>query len=183
MTGFRSCTLIAVLELACVVGTPEAAGPRDATPPPVTVDTSTVGRFSEGFSWRLRVDGLGTATLSIDTWPKPTVRHFNVPAQELAALRAVVERERFFLLADEYGQDVPDGSTTKIGVTVGGREKVVTIRYLMNWVYSDPKRLQEPARALRVLQVIRRWFTDDEAVDLSKYDAMVIEAASGPTRS
>jgi hypothetical protein len=116
--------------------------------------------------------------LSIDTVPKPTERRFEVPESELAALRDAAERERFFQLADEYGQIVPDGSTTKLSVRIGEREKTVTLRYLMNWVGSDPARLQEPARALRVFQVIRRWFDDADAVDLREEDARVIEAAN-----
>jgi hypothetical protein len=162
------CALIAMVALAG----------SQAAPGTVAVDASLVGYFGERHAWRLRVDGEGNATLSIDTLPKPTERRFVVPERELAALRTAVERERFFQLADEYGQRVPDGSTTKLAVRIGEREKTVTLRYLMNWVGSDPARLQEPARALRVFQVIRRWFDDADAVDLREEDARVIEAAN-----
>jgi len=149
----------------------------------VSVEASTVGDFARGFSWQLRVDESGAAELTIQAFPKDLRRRFVVPAQELTALRQAVERERFFLLADEYGQQVVDSSTTVIRVTLGGREKTVTLRYLMNWVHSSPERLREPARALRVLQLVRGWFDDPDAVDLRRYDEMVLRAAqhlSGP---
>jgi hypothetical protein len=50
------------------------------------------------------------------------------------------------------------------------------LRFLMNWVHYDVAKLEEPARAIRVLNVIRGWFDDAEAVDLRKYDRMVLDA-------
>jgi hypothetical protein len=44
-------------------------------------------------------------------------------------------------------------------------------------VYSDRSKLKEPARAVRVFQIVRGWFDDKEAVNLKKYDDMVLEAA------
>jgi hypothetical protein len=184
MEGTRPAIVFALLGVAWGLGA--AAGgapkPRDEMSALVAVEASTVGRFAKGCSWYLRVSRSGVADLSIESEQKPVHRRFTVSAQRLAELRAVVEREQFFSLSDEYGESVPDGSTTVIGVNVGGRRKVVTIRFLMNWAYSDPKRLREPARALRVLQIIRGWFDDGDAIDLRRYDALVIEAASGPTR-
>jgi hypothetical protein len=43
-------------------------------------------------------------------------------------------------------------------------------------VHNDPEKLHEPSRAIRVLQLIRNWFDDLEAVDLRKYDRVVLEA-------
>jgi hypothetical protein len=47
----------------------------------------------------------------------------------------------------------------------------------MNWANYEREKVRDPSRALRVLQTIRAWFNDPEAVDLRKYDQMVIDAA------
>lgn len=52
-----------------------------------------------------------------------------------------------------------------------------SIHFLMNWVYSNPSKLNEPARALWVFRLVRGWFDDADAVDLSRYDDMVLKAA------
>ncbi len=130
-------------------------------------------------SWHLLVDASGTAELTMGGYPKPRHRRFNVSAQQLAELQTVVEREGFFGLADEYGEEVYDSSATVIKINAGGKEKTVTLRYLMNWVDGDPKRLREPARALRVYRVVRGWSDDDGAADAARAIAMILAAAEG----
>jgi hypothetical protein len=144
---------------------------------PLTVAASCEGRFSKGHSWRLSVNSSGQAEVTISTYPRPTRRQFQIPAPEWAAFRQALEEERFFELADAYGEQVPDGSTSTLTVTAGDVTKTVRLRYLMNYVRNDNAKLREPARALRVQMLIRGWFADAEAVDLRPYDRRVIEAA------
>jgi hypothetical protein len=149
---------------------------------PVSVEVRTVGGGQSQRPWHLRVDGSGSGDLTIDSHPKPAHKRLKVSAQQLAALEAAVEREQFFGLADEYGEDLPGTRSTVISVNVRGREKVVTLRYLLNWVHNEPERLREPARALRILQVVRGWlgWLGDETED-GHTIAMVLAAAGGTT--
>ena len=144
---------------------------------PLTLAASCEGRFSRGESWRLSVNSSGQAEITISTHPRPTRRQFQIPAPQWAALRKSLEDERFFELADAYGEQVPDGSTTTLTVTAGEMTKTVRLRYLMNYVRNEKAKLREPARALRVQMLIRGWFTDAEAVDLRPNERRVIEAA------
>ncbi len=59
----------------------------------------------------------------------------------------------------------------------GNVARTVSIQFLMNWVYSSPQKLKEPTRAVRVFHVVRSWFNDKDAVNLKKYDDLVMEAA------
>jgi hypothetical protein len=149
----------------------------EARDEPLTIAMSTVGRFSEGYSWYLSMNSAGQAQLTIHTFPQPTRREFAVSVEQLASLRKVLKDERFFELADEYGEIVPDGSTDTITVTAGQVTRCAKVHYLMNWVYSDHAKLREPSRAVRVGLEIRNWFDDAKAVDLRKFDQMVLDAA------
>jgi hypothetical protein len=114
----------------------------------------------------------------IDTYPR-TTRQFDVSKERLTVLRTSLLNERFFELSDDYGQRVPNGSTTTVTVTAGDQTKMVKLHFLMNWVHNDKAKLREPSRAVRVLLIIRDWFEDVEAVDLRRYDRMVLEASRG----
>jgi hypothetical protein len=143
---------------------------------PLTISASSIGRFANGHSWYLSVNSAGRAEITIDTFPKRTRREFQVPKEDLVALRKALVEERFFDLADEYGEHVPDGSTNTLTITAGDLTKTVRIRFLMNWVQSDRARLREPSRAVRIMVLIRGWFSDAEAVDLRRYDQRVLDA-------
>ena len=158
-----------------------SVGPKE--PEELTVAASTVGSFSQGHSWHLKVAADGQATLTVETRPA-RLKRFRVSRAELSVLRRALISERFFDLSDDYGQDVPDGSTDTLTITLGQRAKSVRIHFLMNWVHYDPARLVEPSRAVRVFQVIRAWIDDPDAVDLRRYDQMVIDAVKRrvPTR-
>ncbi len=144
---------------------------------PITIDTSTVGRFTKGMSWHLNVNSPGQAELTIETFPKPTVKRFNVPKDRMAEFRKALFDERFFELASEYGQQVVDGSTKTLTVKAGERTNTVKVYFLMNWVHYDKAKLREPSRAVRLLVMLRGWIDDPQAVDLRKYDRMVLDAA------
>jgi hypothetical protein len=147
---------------------------------PLTISASEIGRFSKGFSWTLHVDPSGKAKLTIKSFSHPKTREFEISKKQLDELRTAVVRERFFELAGRYGQVVSDGSTTTLTISVGARTKTIVLQFLMNWVHDQDAaaKLQEPSRAIRVLNVIRGWFSDPEAVDLRKYDRMVLDAAA-----
>src|SRR5438552_1559823 len=75
---------------------------------PLTISASENGRFSTGFSWKLHVDPNGKAILTIDTFPKSKKREFEIPKNKLDELRRALAQERFFELADTYGERVAD---------------------------------------------------------------------------
>jgi hypothetical protein len=144
---------------------------------PISVVASTKGDFAEGYSWHLSVSTEQKARLTIDTYPKARTREFEISTEQIDQLVDALEKERFFSLRADYGEIVPDGSTDTIKIVRGGVAHTVRIHFLMNWVYSDPAKLKEPARAVRVFNVVRGWFDDKDAVDLKKYDDIVLEAA------
>jgi hypothetical protein len=144
---------------------------------PLTIAMNVVGRFAHGDGWSLHVNPAGDAELTIQTYPQKTRRQFKVSNEQLAQLRQALVDTAFFDLRDAYGQEVVDGSTTTLAISVGEVTREVRLKFLMNWVAHEPERLREPARALRVTTTIRGWFDDPAAVDLRKYDAMVIHAA------
>lgn len=150
---------------------------------PLTIASSTVGRFSKGYSWYLSVNSAGQAQLTIDTSPTPVRRTFVVSSEQLAELRKVLLDERFFELKEEYGEVVPDGSIRTVTVTVGDETRSVRLHFLMNWAQNDRTKLREPCRAVRVGLVIRKWFDDAEAVDLRKYDKIILEAVEKEEKS
>jgi hypothetical protein len=145
---------------------------------PISIVASTVGRFGKGKSWHLVVDAKGAARLRIDTFPDPIHREFHIPPKELERLGRALEDQGFFDLKATYGGQVPSGSTDTVTITRGKQTKTVKIYFLMNLVHTAPEKLKEPAKAVRVFQVIRSWFSDPEAVDLREYNDMIIRAAS-----
>ncbi|MCW5550552.1 MAG: hypothetical protein KIS67_00155 [Verrucomicrobiae bacterium] len=155
------------------------ASPRKGhdTSTPISVFASTTGRFAKGYSWSLAMDANRKARLTIDSYPQARTREFEVGTEQIYELVAALEKERFFSLPSDYGQIVPDGSTRVIKVVRDGAEHTVSIHFLMNWVHSNPSKLKEPARALRVFRLVQTWFDDADAVDLSRYDDMVLKAA------
>lgn len=142
---------------------------------PVTVAAACVGDFAKGHSWWLSVNSAGQAELTVEG--EPTPQRFDVPPEEWEAFRAALSEERFFELAEEYGQDVPGGSDRTLAVTAGDVTRAVRVRFLMNWVRANPEKLAEPARALRLITTVRGWIEHPEAVDLRPYDEKVINAA------
>lgn len=143
---------------------------------PITVAANCVGDFASGRSWYLSMNSAGQAELTISG---RAPQQFQVPQEQWKAFRKELLDERFFELADEYGEHVPDGSSCAITVTAGDVTKTVRVRFLMNWVQSDRKKLVEPSRVLRLLMSVRSWISDAEAADLRPYDQKVLDAAAG----
>lgn len=148
---------------------------------PLTLTASTSGDFAEGDSWYLSMNSAGQAELTIQAYPDAIRRQFVVSPQQRAALCETIESESFFDLAEEYGELVPDGSTQTLTITLGEHTRSIKVYYLMNWVDpTDREKLEEPDRALRILILTREWFVDPEAVNLSPYNQIVIDAVEPP---
>jgi hypothetical protein len=168
---FRAVLLVGWLLMAV----PVAAA--DAEDEPLTLAVSCVGRFAKGSPWYLSMNSAGKAELTIDAPAGQVRRQFDVPKEQMAALRKALADEAFFDLADEYGERVPDGGAQTMTVTLGGRTRSVKVRFLMNWVVANEKeKLREPSRAVRLLVLVRGWFAAPEAVDLRPYDRKVLKA-------
>ena len=142
---------------------------------PMTISLSEWGDFSTGHSWNLSVNAAGDAVLTVHTSPANTTKLFQVSEAQLTELRNLLIRERFFRLADGYGEQVLDGSTSTITIALGEFAKTVHIQYLMDWVHSEPEKLREPARAVRVEMLIRSWFQHPNAVDSTQYNQRVLD--------
>jgi hypothetical protein len=170
------------LSMGAVLAQSSAHVQPKATPNPIggplNISVSEEGRFAKGHSWKLVVSEQGKATLTIETAPKTTKREFEISKSQRGDLRKALTKERFFELKHEYGELVSDGSETTITIAAGNRKNTVVLQFLMNWAHYDVAKLEEPARAIRVLHVIRGWFNDSEAVDLRKYDRMVLDAVA-----
>lgn len=145
---------------------------------PFTISLDNEGRFAEGSGWRLDVGSDSNAALEIRTFPKSTIRTFKLDSEQITELRAVLANERFFELDNEYGELVPDGSTQTISVQCGNTEKTVRLHFLMNWVHYNPRKLVEPSRAVRIWMHVRKCFDDEDAVNLGRYDQMVVDAVA-----
>jgi hypothetical protein len=148
----------------------------------LTVSAAVIGRFAQGRPWHATVNSAGMGELTIDTVAQPIRRKFEVSEEQLAALREAIVKERYFDLRDEYGEEVPDSSTRILTIGAGDRTKTVKIRYLMNRLQDNPPQLQEARRALRVWLVVRDWFSDPQAVDLRRYDRIVLERQEKGTK-
>jgi hypothetical protein len=147
---------------------------------PMTISASETGDFAAGQSWNLSVNAAGNALLTVGR--KQDTQSFQITKQQLDELREAIIREQFFDLSPLQGEIVPDGSTDSLTIAVSGSAKTVEIAYLMNWANYDQAKLTEPARALRVWTVIRNWFEHPQAVDLRKYDQIVLDAAAKTVR-
>lgn len=143
---------------------------------PITISATCLGNFAKGSSWYLSVNSAGQAEVAL-LGVKNTRRQFQVPADQWRALQNAVLDERFFELADDYGDLVVDGSTRTLTISVGHLTKTVRVHYLMHHARNDTSKLRESSRALRVMMLIRAWISDDDAVDLTPYDQRVLEAA------
>lgn len=89
-------------------GEPGKSATAQSKDVPLSIEASTVGRFAKGAPWHLKVDSAGRAGLLIETCPQPTTKRFDVSADRMAEFRKAVAEERFFELASEYGERVPD---------------------------------------------------------------------------
>ncbi len=141
---------------------------------PLSIKCSIEGLFSKGSSWNLDVEPDGAAKLFVQSYPKPKQRHFNVTAAQLAELARAVDAEHYFELKSRYGDIVPDSSSRTLTIRRGDLSKTVTLHYLRA---EDPD-LPQIKRSLRVWNLIRKWFSDPEAVDLRQYDQRLLDAPS-----
>ncbi len=152
-------------------------------PRPLTIAASSEGLFPKGNSWSLSVNSAGEAELVVDTWPQLLRRKFNVTQEQLRRLSDTLDKVGFFELKDEYGQLVPDASTDTLTIVRGGKAKTIRIMYLSNWLWYDKELLREPAKVVRVFNIVRNWFEEPEAVDNRKYNQMILDAVERLTNA
>src|SRR5262245_21181521 len=180
-----------VLALVAVVAAVGCETPKPAVTAeqledvPLTISVSENGMFAKGRPWHLSVNSAGQAELTLGFSPfpvgkarDPIRKQFQVSKEQMAEFRKALVDERFFELAGEYGEQVPDGSEKMVTVTAGRLANTVRVHFLMNWVAAKEKaKLREPARAVRLLVMLRGWFEEAEAVDLREYDRRVLDVA------
>lgn len=176
---YRTASLLLALLVLAVVGLLTARGQEKpsgakahAEYGPITVAAHCVGDFSRGRGWYLSVNSAGQAELTISG--RAPIQ-FQVPQDQWNAFRTALVEERFFELADEYGEHVPDGSSRTLTVTAGDVTKTVRLHFLNQ--IQERTEIVEVARALRLVMAVRGWISDAEAVDLRPYDQRVLDAA------
>ena len=130
---------------------------------PLSITIDNEGLFASGSAWTLTVGADHSAALEIRNYPDTLTREFTLTGEQIAAFRTTIQAERFFELADEYGEHVPDGTTQSITVQLGDKTKTVKLQYLGNWARDSPAKLVEPSRAIRVFRHARKWFDDEGA--------------------
>ena len=145
---------------------------------PITIAACVDGRFGDKSSWFLSVNSSGKAEVTIKSSTGDVRREFSVTDLSLRLFRELLIRERFFDLEREYGDSVPDGSTTIVSVVVGDLSQTVRVRYYMDLIENpESDELQEIVRVLRVVEKLRHWFGDKDAVYLGNYRMKAMEAA------
>jgi len=184
------CVLFLPLLVACATqeSTPEIGSTTNEVteqPAPQNIDESGAvitlrldidGAFADGWPWTLEMGADRNAKLTIHAFPDKIRRSFHVTQEQIDELATVLVAERYFELNNAYGELVPDGGSQTIMVTLGEQSNTVELNYFMNWANYEPERLPEPARGVSVWMHIRQWFDDAEAVNLKRYDQMVVDA-------
>jgi hypothetical protein len=132
---------------------------------PLTVSANYGGGRPGWNRWELQLDAAGSATVTTHSRTSSKTHRFLVSHAQLDELRKALWRESFFDLGDWYGVDADDVPATTLLVSAGRFNKIVTLQEFPDWNRQEPQRLLEANRALRVLQMIR------------KYDQAVIDAA------
>lgn len=144
---------------------------------PITVSGSCRGYFPHSVSgWYLSVNSAGEAELTLED-AKDTRRRFQVSPEQQRAFQKAILDEKFFDLPNDFGDWIVDGGVRTLTVCVGQMTKTIQVGSLMNGGKGDPAKLREAAHALRVLMLVRSWFSDPNAVDLTNEDQEVLVAA------
>ncbi|MEX0641200.1 MAG: hypothetical protein WD468_00785 [Pirellulales bacterium] len=143
---------------------------------PITIAAASNGDYSNARSWYLSVNTAGQAQLAIEMPHELTLKSISVSQDQLNSFRRTLIREKFFQLGDkEFGEQVLDGSTQTLAISVGQHTTVVRIRYLAGLGSKSNDRDLEKARsAIRVFAEVRGWFKDGAAFDPRSYWTGVI---------
>ena len=148
---------------------------------PLTLSAACLGFFDKPSGWFLSVNSAGEAELTL---MDDTKRRFSLRPEDWRAFRDAVRDQRFFEMADDYGNDrVIDGSTRTLTVSLGHMTKTVRVHHL------DSTKDVAAKPAVRMLMLVRGWFADADAVDFTPYDKRFLgvprstTAPSGPTAS
>ena len=137
----------------------------------VNASMSISGRFAKGYSFHFTVAADGASLLTVDRPGMSERKTYQIPPDKLSELRTLLLHERFFELGSSYGDIVPDGSITTMTVHLGTKAKTIKLRFLRN---GDPN-LPEIRRAVRVRLFLRSLVEHPDAVDLSRYDKIILK--------
>ena len=150
----------------------------------IAMSVATV-EWSQEIRWSLSINSRGQANLTIGPSGEPDETYeFSVSQEQFDQLREALIQERFFELASGQGyrglHDISETITIVIGQGQFGGDyaKTVRVNSLRNWLVDDQEKLREPARALRVLLLIRSWFNHPRATDPQDFYQQVIAAAA-----
>lgn len=132
----------------------------------ITIAASELGSNQMGASWFLSVNADGQAALAIPGYPYNQRRSFIVDSKRLGEFRELLVAEKFFHLAEMFGDRVPDSSTSTLMVSVGDRTKTVRIGFMHNWTAATRPRadLEDAQRALKVWNEVEGWTHSQDAV-------------------
>ena len=133
--------------------------PRD-----LRVDAIQVG--GGGYTWNATLEGSGR--LIVHTGGE--VHKINVSRARVRELLEIIDREKFFELADGYGVQKYDAEFRAITIKTAGRSKSLA---LYTNIARDPRR-DEIKRALRVSIAIRSLFDLPTAIDSRQEDQELI---------
>jgi hypothetical protein len=99
-------------------------------------------------------------------------RVFELSQSQVGKLRETIAQERFFELADGYGQQEPGVDFRSITVTLDGRSKTVAVYATL----GREERVEELRRALRVAITIRSLFEWPGALDTREEDTRLLRS-------
>ena len=136
------------------------------------VTIKTEGNFVAGKAWDFHVADDGKAQLIIHDFPHDLATNFRVTPVQLDSLRSAINREEFFDLSQQYGDEVTDSSVRTIRIRQGEATKVVVLKFLR----TTDSQLSEVKRALRIWLIVRHWFKHPQAVDHTRLDQQILNA-------
>ena len=174
----RSVTLALIAMIAAILSARADTQSASNTAAPL-VRMQCSEPFSSNTGWSLNVNLDGSARLTMDTHPQPTIRTFKVSAINLDIFHHAVDEQRFFELSSEYGSHVPDSGKRTILVNVGKKRRTVTLLFLN----SSAPNISEVKRALLVWKIARNWFSDAGATDMRAYDRKILDAPNSSSHA
>jgi hypothetical protein len=140
----------------------------------IRVRCSHSGDFTEGYSWGLVADAGGRATLTVSVPGAPKTRELQIAKDRLARIERAIEMYHLSSLPASIGNRVPDGSARVIEIETTMQSKEINI-----WSVSREDVQGDAGNAIRLWDVIRGCFDDDEAFDSRPYDEKVLQQAGG----
>ena len=115
----------------------------------LSITMTAIPGYSDARGWKLNVIDDGRADLRVRT----ITRYFRVPPKQISEFKALLIRSSFFGLPLKIGHAVPDDGWSTMAITLGNRNKTITL-------FSSFDGLATEQRALRIWDFARNWFND-----------------------